>query len=164
MPKKVLELLDDPSYNAGGKQVVGVHFRDINIPAGATVTNAYIEFTCKETTHGNEPAYLLLWGNLSLVPESFGNGTSLISERPSTVSKVAWQPEIWTSPDQKSQTSDISSIIQELIDQDGWTAGNDIEIIIGEDTSKPSFTGVRVAHSYNGSASLAPILIIEYEN
>ena len=158
-----LELLDDPGYNAGGKQIVGVHFNNIAIPAGSTITNAYIEFTCKETTGGSEPAYLLLWGNLSLTPESFGSGTSLMSERPSTVSKVSWSPELWTSVGQTSQTSDISAIVQELINQDGWASGNSIEIIIGEDANMPAFTGVRVARSYDGSASLAPLLHIEFE-
>ncbi|MBN2590229.1 MAG: alkaline phosphatase [Sedimentisphaerales bacterium] len=159
-----LELLDDPGYNAGGKQVVGVHFKNINVPAGATITNAYVEFTCKSTTGGSEPAYLLVWGNLSLAPESFEKGTtSLISERPSTDAKISWQPEAWTSVGQTSQTADISSIIQEIIDQDGWAAGNNVEIIIGEDTSMPEFTGVRNAQSFDGIPSQAPLLHVEYE-
>ncbi len=160
-----LEMLDDPDYNAGGRQVVGVHFRDINIPAGATIKKAYVEFTCKETTGGSDPAYLRLSGNLSLTPESFGSGTSLISERLKTEAKISWQPEAWTSADQTSRTTDISSIIQELINQDGWTQGKSIEIIVSEneDLSYTNFTGVRVARSYDGSASKAPLLHIEFE-
>ncbi len=160
-----LEMLDDPTDNAGGRQVIGVHFRNINIPAGATITKAYVEFTCKETTGGSEPAYLRLAGNLSLSPESFGSGTSLISERPQTEAKISWQPEPWTSVDQTSRTTDISSIIQELIGQDGWTQGKSIEIIVSENEnlSYTNFTGVRVARSYDGSASKAPLLHIEYE-
>jgi hypothetical protein len=67
------------------------------------------------------------------------------------------------SASRESLPADISSIIQELIDQPGWVAGNAIEIIVGEDTSKPAFTGSRVAESYDGSASQAPLLHISYQ-
>jgi hypothetical protein len=55
----------------------------------------------------------------------------------------------------------IAPIIQELINQEGWGAGNALEIIIGADPDKPAFTGVRCAESFDGSRPEAPLLHIE---
>jgi hypothetical protein len=154
-----LEILDDHADN-GGRQFIGMNFRDIGIAPGEKISSAYIEFVCDETKDGTADAYLLLWGHLTPNPDGFAT-PFVISDRPKTEAKVSWEPEPWTAVGQVSQTADISSIIQELINQDGWAAGNAIEIIVGEDTSKPAFTGSRCAESYNGSTSLAPLLHIE---
>jgi len=74
---------------------------------------------------------------------------------------VPWQPDPWNAGGQKIQTVNIAPIIQELVDQPGWAAGNAVEIIIGADPDKPAFTGVRCAESYDGSPSSAPLLHIE---
>jgi hypothetical protein len=157
-----LELIDDTSDN-GGRQFVGMTFRNIGISRGARVKRAYVEFACDATKFGSGDAYLLIWGHLTPNPDGFAAPLTptAISSRPRTKAEVPWQPEPWTAAGQISQTSDITSILQELINQPGWASGNAIEIIIGEDTSKGPFTGFRNAESYNGTASLAPLLHIE---
>ena len=74
---------------------------------------------------------------------------------------MPWEPDPWNAVAQRIQSVDIAPIIQELIDQEGWAIGNAVEIIIGADPSKPAFSGVRVAESYDGSSSNAPLLHIE---
>ena len=63
----------------------------------------------------------------------------VISDRPRTEAKVPWEPDPWDGGGQKIQTVNIASIIQELIDQEGWAVGNAVEIIIGADPSKPAY-------------------------
>jgi len=157
-----LEIVDDTSDN-GGRQFVGMTFRNIEIPPGAKIKSAYIEFTCDASKFDGADAYLLIWGHLTPNPNGFATplAANAISIRPRTQAKVPWEPEPWTAGGQISHSSDISSIIQELINQNGWTSGNAIEIIIGEDTSKGAFTGFRCAESYNGSPSMAPLLYVE---
>jgi len=157
-----LELVDDNNDN-GGRQFVGMNFRNVQVPLGAQIKRAYIEFACDASKFNSDPAYLLLWGHLALNPDGFGGALTptTISDRPRTEAKVPWEPEPWTTGGQLSQTSNISSIINEIISQDGWAPGNAIEIIVGEDTSKGEFTGFRDAESFNGIASLAPMLVIE---
>ena len=43
-----LELVNDDS-TGDGNQVIGIRFRDLNIPIGATITDAYIQFRSDET-------------------------------------------------------------------------------------------------------------------
>jgi hypothetical protein len=56
-------------------------------------------------------------------------------------------------PDQ--QTPDITSIIQEIVDQPSWANGNSLVIIIAG-------SGTRTAESFEGSSIDAPLLHIEY--
>ncbi len=69
-----------------------------------------------------------------------------------------WSPVPWTTrgeagPDQ--QTPDVASIIQEIVNRPGWSSGNSLVIII-------TGTGERVAESYNGDSSGAPLLHVDY--
>ena len=59
------------------------------------------------------------------------------------------------SPQEKPQTPGLQSIVQEIVDRSGWNAGNAMAFII-------EGTGKRVAKSYNGSTSQAPLLHVEY--
>jgi len=154
-----MEIVHDRIDN-GGEQLVGMTFRDIDIAPGAVISNAYIEFVCDETINGTADAYFLIWGHLTPNSEGF-IAPYVISDRPKTEAKVPWVPDPWDAGGQKIQTVNIAPIIQELIDQEGWVAGNAVEIIIGADPDKPAFSGVRVAESYDGSQSSAPLLHIE---
>jgi hypothetical protein len=61
---------------------------------------------------------------------------------------------------QKSQTPDISAILQEIINQNGWASGNALVLAFRDDKGKPS-TGIRCADAYEDGATLAPVLHIE---
>jgi hypothetical protein len=154
-----LEVVHDRIDN-GGEQLVGMTFRDIDIWHGAVINNAYIEFVCDEIINGTADAYFLIWGHLTPNSNGFIEPFT-ISGRPKTDAKVQWKPDPWDAGGQKIQTVNIAPIIQELINQEGWVAGNAVEIIIGVDPDQPAFTGVRCAESYDGSPPNAPLLHIE---
>lgn len=127
-----VELADD-----GGAQYAAFYFSNINIAQGATVPSTYIQFQADEVQTGNV--------NLTIVaedidnPAGFTTNNSDVSDRlPGTTASVNWSPPDWNTigeagPNQ--QTPDISSILQEIVDRPGWTAGNDMVIIISGSTS-----------------------------
>ncbi|MEJ2704854.1 MAG: PA14 domain-containing protein [Sedimentisphaerales bacterium] len=137
-----LELLDD-----GGLQVVGIRFVDIPIPKGAIIDEAYVEFTCVE---GEEDAN----------PAAFSSATNDITSRPRTTANTIWAPANWTEVGQKDKTTDLTAIVQEIIDLDGWASGNALALIISDDPDNPS-KGIRCAEASNDPAG-APLLHIEY--
>ena len=53
------------------------------------------------------------------------------------------------------RTPDLKAIVQEIIDRGGWAALNDMAFML-------TGTGTRTAKSYEGSATGAPLLHIEY--
>ncbi len=144
----------------GSPQVVGVRFQDVKVPKGANITGAYLEFVCDETKDGSLAVSLVIDGHLDPDPPTF---TTDIIGRPRTTAKAVWEPEDWTSSGQVSQSSDISAVIQEIVNQDGWASGNSLVLIIGDNPDNPS-QGIRGAESFDGSVMQAPFLHIEYSS
>jgi hypothetical protein len=154
-----LELVHN-RFDNGSEQLVRMTFRDIDIAPGEAISDAYIEFVCDQITGGTAVARLLIWGHLTENSEGFVT-PFVISDRSRTEAKVPWEPDTWDVGGQTIRTVNIAPIIQELIDQPGWVAGNAVEIIIGADLDKSAFGSVRCAVSYNGSLFSAPLLHIE---
>ena len=81
-----------------------------------------------------------------------------VSSRPVTDASVAWTPADWTirgeaGPAQR--TGDLTAIVQEIIERQGWAALNDMAFVI-------TGTGTRTARSFEGRVTAAPLLHIEY--
>ncbi len=141
-----------------GNQTVGMRFNGVEIPQGATITSAYIQFQVDEVN--TAATNLSIQGQASDDPVTFTPSSGNVSSRPRTIAAVSWAPEPWTTkgqagPDQ--QTPDISAIIQEIVDRPGWTSGNSLVIII-------TGTGERTAESYDGTPSAAPLLHVEFSS
>jgi hypothetical protein len=141
-----------------GIQVVGVRFTGVNIPKGAVITNAYIQFKVDEVS--SKSIKLAISGEASPNAAAFSTSARNVSKRLKTSNKVTWSPVSWTKAGEmgKSQrTSNIKSIVQEIVNQSGWGAGNSLVIIITGSNS-----GARIAKSFDGDKSGAPILHIEF--
>ena len=149
-----LELINDS--HTGGNQVVGLRFTSINIPQGATIDNAYIQFTVDETKNSNGSKSI--YGEDSNSSGAFSSSSNDVSNRTKTSASVSWNPPSWNSigaagTDQR--TPNLKSIVQEIVDRSGWNTGNNISFIIDG-------SGTRTAESYDGSASQAPKLVVTY--
>ena len=143
-------------YGLSGNQHIGLRFQNVGIPAGATVTKAYIQFTADETD--SDDVNLTIQGDASASAAAFSYAANDVSGRTMTVASVNWQPEVWDAVGQASEverTPDIKTIVQEIVDLQGWNGGNNMVIII-------SGTGTRTAESVDGSPADAPVLHIEY--
>ena len=149
-----LELVDDGSRN----QTVGIRFKGIQVPQGAPITRAYIQFTTDEESTGN--AELSLFGENENNASTFQVTQRDISSRQKTSAKVLWRPEIWTNigtSGQRQRTPDLSNVVQEIVNRSGWSPGNAMAFIV-------TGTGHRTAESYNGRANAAPLLHVEFGN
>lgn len=146
-----LELIYD---NSIGDQIVGVRFNNLNIPNGAIINNAYINFTV-DATIDVDPCELYIYGEASDDPATFANSFANISSRPLTDANVVWEPEDWTAIGATERSADISAILKELVDRPGYTPASSFVFII-------EGIGKRTAISFNGSAHLAPELCVNY--
>ncbi|MBN2315915.1 MAG: LamG domain-containing protein, partial [Sedimentisphaerales bacterium] len=143
--------------NKSSPQVVGLRFVDVAIPKGATITNAYIEFVCDETKGGTDAVSLQIEGEANPNPATFTND---IIGRARTAAKAIWNPVDWTAAGQIDRTSDISAVIEEIVNLDGWASGNALVLIISDNPASPS-QGLRCAEAFDGSSSQAPFLHVE---
>ncbi|EKD41328.1 MAG: hypothetical protein ACD_73C00767G0002, partial [uncultured bacterium] len=147
-----LELVQEASV-----QTIGMRFNAIQIPAGSVITRAYLQFTTDETT--NIATNLSIQGQAAPNAGTFRAVTRDISSRPRTASNVNWVPAAWPTIGEtgiNQRSPDLSNIIQELVNIQGWQEGNSLSVII-------TGQGKRVAKAFNGNINQAPILHIEYE-
>jgi hypothetical protein len=159
--------LELPYENDGtppsAEQVIGVRWA-VPIAKGTKITKAYVEFTCDETKGGTNPVNLIIEGQLIANAPQFTTATANVTSRtPRTKAQVKWAAENWTTVGQKSKTADIAAILQEIIDQPTWAAGNALVLILRDDKSNPS-KGIRCADAYEDSTTTCALLHVEVFN
>ena len=138
--------------------VVGLRFRNIGIPQGATITSAVIEFVTDEKN--TVATNLIIKGENIDHARIFQINNNNITNRTTTASSVSWQPQPWDIVGENGvnqRTVDLSSIIQEIVNRPGFTSGNAMAFIM-------EGTGIRTAESFDGSPLLAPKLCITYSS
>ena len=141
-----------------GTRRLGYALTALIFPRALTIVNAYVQFKVDETSSGT--TLLTIEGESIDNAMTFTSSNGNISSRERTSTHVSWSPVPWTTvgeagPDQR--TPDISQIIQEIVNHPRWSDGNSLVLII-------TGTGERVAESYNGDPSGAPMLHVEYAN
>lgn len=135
---------------------VGMRFQNINIPQGATITSATIQFAADEIN--TVETAITFWGENIADAPAFEATLNNISTRNKTSNNVIWQPTPWNKIGENNtpqKTIDLSPIIQEIISRSDFTQGNALAILA-------EATGIRTAESFNGSPNLAPKLCISY--
>ncbi|MBA7701102.1 hypothetical protein ES703_109833 [subsurface metagenome] len=161
-----LELGYEGAMAPAALQTIGCRWVGIPIPKGATITEAWVQFSADDINNDFHipDVSLIIEGELSPNPATFSSTARDISSRPTTTAQVVWDIPQWMTVQAKGpeeRTPDISSIIQEIVNQDGWT-GNAIVLMFRDNPAKPS-AGTREAESVDGSASEAPLLHIDYQ-
>jgi len=147
--------------NQGNPQIIGLRFTSIPVPKGVTITEAWVRFQVDEDKGGTEPVNLIIDGELSTDVAGFSS-SSIVSSRARTTAKVQWSVPNWVNvgdqgPDQT--TPSLVPIIQEIVDQDGWSGGS-IVLMFRDDPDNPSL-GIRCTEA--GPGDDAPLLHISYE-
>ncbi len=139
---------------SGNKQIIGLRFRDIPFEKGEEINSAYVQFTGDDQKVSGATVNLIISGLLQLNPDEFGSGENFYDDRnPKTTAEVKWSdiPD-WTmvQATPESRTPNIASIINEIINQDGWASGNALVLFIRDDETNPS-TDIRSALANGGS-------------
>ncbi len=159
-PRLVIE------YSGSGvaDQKVGLRFDNVQVPQGATITDAFIEFTSvDEQSLLNENsgyARLNIYAHPTDDSGAFTTSLSDLSDRIVGASSEQWDAEEWTLPNTIYQSTDIKDIIESVTDRNGWCGGNSLSLIITGDSAN---VGSRLAKSIDAGAETAPRLRITYD-
>ena len=146
----------DLVYTTSGNQFVGLRFTGVAVPPGAIVLNAWVQFEADAAS--SELTSLNLQAQASDDADPFGTGHGDLSLRPRTASVVSWEPAAWTAVGEAGlaeRTSDLTPVIQEVVNRPGWASGGAMAIIV-------SGSGHRAARSYETLPAGAALLHIEY--
>jgi len=156
---------EDGSYM--GRQKVGLRFNGISIPKGATITTAYLRFRAiaPDTFNSNtDTANLTIQGEAADSATTFSTALNNISGRPRTTAAVQWLPAAWTAGTVYDSPS-LTTIVQEVVNRTDWASGNSLAFVIRCTDGVPATDcGSRSADSWDGNATTAPLLHIEWDN
>jgi hypothetical protein len=115
-----------------------------------------VQFTADEVSGG--AAALIVRGEAADDAVSFSTTAGDVSGRPATAASAAWSPADWTAVGQAGaaqRTPDLSAVVQEIVARPGWAPGHALVLVV-------SGSGTRIAESYEGAPSAAPLLRVEY--
>jgi hypothetical protein len=147
-----LELVNDAGTGAGD-QKIGLRFTNVQIPQGASITAASIEFEVDEPNSGTTT--LTIRAQSSANAPAFATTAYNVSNRTLTNGAVTWTPPAWNTVNVKQQTPDLSALVQATVNRTAWVSGNSIVFVI-------SGSGQRTAKSFDLAANTAPLLRVEY--
>jgi hypothetical protein len=115
----------------------GLRFRDMFIPKGAIIDSAFIYVWSHEGKTPEDVAKITIFGEATDHALTF-NENDLIATRESTSTRILWEVAeewlIW----ERYRTPDLKAIVQELVNREGWSAGNAMAFIMAGENQGPS--------------------------
>ncbi len=146
-----------------GAHHVGLRFRNVQIPKGATIKRATLKVFCVSDLMATAAVDGVLKGEAADNPASFGADTRIVSELPTTKAAKDWK---WTpaTPWKKStwfESPDLSAIVQEIVNRAKWSPNNALVILYLMNSGSE---GDRAFYAFDaGNPAAAARLIITYQ-
>ena len=147
----------DLDMTVDGKTVissVGLRFTSVNVPPGAVITAASVQFTADEV--GTGTSSLTIRAEAADNAPAFVAATNNLSSRALTGTAAAWSVPDWPTvgaAGAAQRTSDLASVVQEVLSRPGWAGGNAVVLLV-------TGSAHRAADSFEGRH--APVLHIEW--
>ena len=147
-------------WTGGGEREMGIVFA-MTVPQGVTIDDATLTIFNNANANGTPTENIEVWADDDLTQGAFG-----ASDRPSQATKTTASATI--SGATASTTSggqidiDITSVVQEIVNDVGWSSGDDIRFIVESDeTTGYQFRSISNANNYT-TANQEPELDVNY--
>ena len=130
----------------------GLRFQNIWIPSGAVIDSVFIEVHSHEIKTADDVANITIACEATDDAQTFTDD-QLIDARPLTTAQLRWIVDepwgLWTP----HRTPDLKDLVQEVVDRDGWQAGNSIAfILLGENQGPSDVENAREFESFENIA------------
>ena len=136
---------ESPTKENKDEQTIGLRYTGLMIPQGAKITNAYLQFTVDEANKSADPFNVQVYAEDTDNSLAFEEINYNLSSRTRTTSFIDWKDiPVWTveqESGEEQRTNDLSAVLQEVIDREGWNEGNALTFIL-------TGTGNRTAEAY----------------
>lgn len=142
----------------GKDRIVAMRFRNVEVPAGATVQSARVHTMA---TSGKTLPITLEWRGSAFddapVPGSADGALSAIATGAATITDT---PAAWRGGKNYDEGPEIASIVQEIVSRPGWQRGNALTLVV-DGTSSSAQRGIQSAMKDVGTTK-SPVLVVEY--
>ncbi|MEE4190489.1 MAG: VWA domain-containing protein [Halieaceae bacterium] len=136
--------------------ITGLRFSNVDIPRGVTITNASIDFVVAQT-NSTETTNMVIVGERNANPLPYSDANTIFS-RNFTLASANWSDiPVWNTNDETQSTTDISNVVQEIVNMSDWCGGNPMAFALYG-------TGLRSAWARDADNGLQPVLNISYDS
>jgi len=146
--------------------VSGLRFRGLDVPQGATITDAYIRMTAYSYGYSEERADLdvLIQTEIGDADRFDDNDNYNITSRNLSNSIVTWNIRSSYGTGELVATPNLASVIQERVDDGDWNpaGGEDDIVFVFSPTSGANLSAFRNFDSHDWNPGSAPELVVEY--
>jgi hypothetical protein len=149
----------DLTLSGGELVIAGMRFPGLAIPPGAIIHRAYLQLRADELDTG--PASLILEAEASDDSPPLTSAPGDLSSRPRSAAWAGWSPPEWLQIGEegpRQRSSDLSDVVQEIVDRPGWTSGSAFTILV----SALDAASNRTAQSTDVAGPGAPSLHVEF--
>ncbi len=136
-----LEFFDDEG-DGGLNQVIGLRFQNVTIAKDSIIDSAFVDFERDEAEASGYVLGFITGEAVGDAPAFVGGAASFdfttrLAANPTTTVSFVWAGDYGGS--EIVPTSDIASIIQEIVNLDDWVSGNSIVLFFYKDTGALPF-------------------------
>ena len=141
------------------RSLAGIRFDHIDLPRGATVTSAYIEFRAERDFSSAFDMRIAVEDSGDAA--TFARSAKDISRRSSAGATIPWTGALTRRAGDAIRTPDLSDLVQRVSSRSAWCGGNALSFIF--DSRADAGAGALPLWSYEGDPSRAPRLLIRYD-
>lgn len=141
-----------------GEKIVGVRFQQVDVPRGATILSAHIDFVARGVSTAGAPPTVNIVGQAHDNAPAFSANNNDLSNRTPTAASVNWNLGNWNVNNATHTTPDLKTIVQQIVNRAGWVSGNSMVFLFSD-----AGTVTRKAWAREESGTRAARLRIAYE-
>jgi len=137
----------------------GLRFQNITIPKGATIVSAIVSFYCIYSVSANS-CNVKIYAEDADDAAAFSDESNFDGRSLTPVAGIAWSSiPAWTETNWYD-SPDIKTAIQNVVNREGWASGQDIAILVKDNSSDEG--AARFASDYSENSAHAAKLVITY--
>ena len=134
--------------------VLGLIFRSVPIPPGDVVTESYVNLYLISTSNDTPN----LTARAEINPADFAATSNNLSGRTKTAEGVVWNENLAISGAGFQSSVDFAAVIQEIVDDGGWSENDDIAIFLIDNGGG----GLLRINTYDAGGIYAPELYVAW--
>lgn len=141
----------------GGIKNLSMRFTDVTIPQGATINSATISLTDNSTGGTATLAFKITGVDEDNTAVYDNSPIDDARTRTHTTAVVDWDLTFTRTNGTERASSDIKTIIQEIVDRGSWSSGNAIGIYLYDDGTSNNYWDIKYYSSYPNYTALLTI-------
>jgi len=135
----------------GASYYGGLRFHHVYVPQGSTITGAWLRISAVADESSEKNVYVTIYGERSPNAPNFRGHNTLAHQRQRTTHAVGWaMTGRWRGAQREQASPDLKTIVQEIVNLEGWSSGNSMAFILVPDAGNTQYRDLCSRDGYVG--------------